>query len=304
MTPVLRKAEELIADRSAEAGTRADAVRLLALRDVTAYAPALRGLLERAEPAAVQIAAVRALGATRGPEAASTFVSLWQGWTPAVRAEAVRALVRDSARIRVLLDAVAAGTINAAEIDRPLRIRMMMNDDERLRERARALFPESAAAGDGRTRDSRAEAVTKYHAAATLAGDAARGRQVYARVCSVCHQYRGADGTPFGPDLGEVRNRLPGALLVDILDPNRAIADRHALWTVELTDGSTAGGTIADETADAVTLRLPGGGDATIERARIKSMRVSAVSAMPEGLESQIDVQQMADLIAFIRGKS
>jgi hypothetical protein len=30
-------------------------------------------------------------------------------------------------------------------------------------------------------------------------------------------------------------------------------------------------------------------------------MRASSISAMPEGLEAQIDVHQMADLIAFIR---
>ena len=124
------------------------------------------------------------------------------------------------------------------------------------------------------------------------------------RICSTWHQYRGANGAAFGPDLGEVRNHLPDALLVDILDPNRAIADRYALWSVELTDGSTTGGIIADETADAVTLHLPGGSETTVPRARIKSMRVANVSAMPEGLEGQIDVQQMADLIAFIRGKS
>jgi hypothetical protein len=38
-----------------------------------------------------------------------------------------------------------------------------------------------------------------------------------------------------------------------------------------------------------------------VPRARIASMRASDMSAMPEGLEAQIDVQQMADLIAFIR---
>jgi hypothetical protein len=31
-------------------------------------------------------------------------------------------------------------------------------------------------------------------------------------------------------------------------------------------------------------------------------MRIARMSAMPDGLEAQIDVQEMADLIAFIRG--
>jgi putative heme-binding domain-containing protein len=301
---VLQQAEQLVADQRADAETRTDAVRVLAMRDVSSFAPQLRALLERVEPAAVQVAAVRALGAQNGPDVARTFIGLWDRWTPVVRSEAVRALVRESGRVRLLLDAIAAGTISAAEIDRALRIRMMMSDDDALRARARALFPESAAAGDRRTRGDRAQVIARYQAATALAGDPVRGRDVFARVCSACHQYRGANGIAFAPDLGEVRNHLPAALLVDILDPNHAIADRYALWTVDLMDGSSTGGTIAEETADAVTFRLPGGGQTTIPRARIKSLRVSTVSAMPEGLEAQIDIQQMADLIAFIRGKS
>ncbi len=138
----------------------------------------------------------------------------------------------------------------------------------------------------------------------TLDGDPGRGRQVFSRICSVCHQYRGAGGSPFGPDLGEVRNHLPAALLVDILDPNHSIAGGYALWNVELSDGSAIAGIIGEETPEAVTFRLPGGGQTTVPRTRIKSMHVSKVSAMPEGLEAQIDVQSMADLIAFIKGKA
>ena len=237
-------------------------------------------------------------------DTARTFIDLWDRWTPVVRNEAIRALVRDEGRIRLLLDAVASGRINATEIDRTLRIRMMMVEDEALRGRARTLFPESLAAGDAGTRDKRADVLARYRPAATLAGDADRGREVFSRACSACHQYRGANGSAFGPDLGELRNHLPPALLVAILDPNRAIADRYGLWDVELTDGTTTGGIIAEETADAVTLRVPGGTQTAVPRARIKAMRVLPLSAMPEGLETQIDVQQMADLIAFIKGRS
>jgi len=91
---------------------------------------------------------------------------------------------------------------------------------------------------------------------------------------------------------------------VDVLDPSHSIADGFALWSVELSDGTTVGGIVSEETSESVTLRLPGGSQTTLPRARITAMRASNVSAMPEGLESQIDVQQMADLIAFIRGQT
>ncbi|HEX6464513.1 MAG TPA: PVC-type heme-binding CxxCH protein [Vicinamibacterales bacterium] len=304
--PVLQKAEQLVADRRADAEVRADAVRLLALGDVRPHETLLRGVLARAEPTPVQVAAVRALGTLGGSGIAATFIELWDGWTPAVRDEAVRALVREPGRIRALLDAVAAGRIRMTEIDRSLRIRLMMVDDESQRARARALFSEAGpgSVAAGTPHESRADVIARYQPAVALAGDPQRGRDVFARICFTCHQYRGAIGSAFGPDLGEVRNHLPQALLVDILDPNNSIADGFALWSVELSDGTTVGGIISEETSESVTLRLPGGSQTTVPRARIKAMHASNVSAMPEGLESQIDVQQMADLIAFIRGKT
>ena len=297
---LLRKAEQLVADPRGDVESRADAVRLLATRNVGPHEALLRGVLTRAEPTPVQVAAVRALAGLKSTEVAVTFVDLWDRWTPAVRNEAARALVQEPGRIRVLLDAVTAGRIRATEIDRSLRIRLMMADDESLRARARALFAESSASG-GPANDARKDVLARYRPAATLAGDPDRGREVFSRVCSVCHQYRGAGGSAFGPDLGEVRNRLPGALLVDILHPNQSIADRYELWNVELSDGTSAAGVIGEETPDSITFRMPGGSQTTVPRARISSMHASNVSAMPEGLEAQIAIQEMADLIAFIK---
>jgi putative heme-binding domain-containing protein len=230
----------------------------------------------------------------KGDRSATVFLDLWERWTPAVRDEAVRALVREPGRVRLLLDAVTAGKIRATEIDRPLRIRLMMQAEDDLRARARALFGESAAAQKA--------AANRYAKAASLPGDGGRGREVFTRACAMCHQYRGAAGATYGPDLGEVRNRLPMSLLTDILHPNQSIADGYELWFVQLSDGGAIGGVIGAETPTSITVRQPGGAETTVARSRIASMRIADASAMPEGLEAQITVQQMADLIAFIKG--
>lgn len=287
------EAERIATDAHGDAGSRADAVSVLALHDGAAYANLFRRLLGAGEPTPVQTAAVRALAALPAPDVANAFIAAWERWTPAVRDEAVRGLVRDPARVGALLDAVAAGKIRATEIDRPLRIRLMMLDDDALRNRARSLF--NVAAGSPRA------AVERYQAALSRPGDAQRGREVFSRTCTVCHQYRGGDGARFGPDLGEVRSHTPQSLLVDILDPNHAIADGYALWVVKLSDGGSLTGIVGSETPTSITLRLPGGSDTTVPRARIDAMHIADASAMPEGLEGQIDLQQMADLIAFLR---
>ena len=293
-TSLLQEAEKLVLDDSADAETRSDAVRLLALGDAGKYEAQLHGVLSRVAPVPVQVAAVRALGNVKGERSAAMFLELWERWTPAVRDEAVRALVREPGRVRLLLDAVAAGRIRATEIDRPLRIRLMMQAEDDLRLRARALFGESATAEKA--------AVSRYAKATALRGDGSRGRQVFTRACAMCHQYRGSAGSAYGPDLGEVRNRLPVSLLTDILHPNQSIADGYELWLVQLSDGGAIGGVIGAETPTSITVRLPGGAETTVARSRIASMRIADVSAMPEGLETQITLQQMADLIAFIKG--
>lgn len=295
-TRVEQRAQQIATNASADATARADAIRLLALASVDRHEAVFRSVLTSPNPAPVQVAAVRAMATPSGARSAASFIEWWDGWTPGVRAEAVRAMVREPGRIRVLLDALEAKRIRISEIEWPLRVRMMMVDDEPLRARARAMLRHPGGAGG--------ENVEKFRAAATMAGDVQRGRDVFARTCASCHQYRSANGSRFGPDLGEVRGRLPLELLTDIIQPNRSIADGFELWSVELTDGTTISGVIGSETPTSVTFVLPGGNETTIARTRVTAMRIAPISAMPEGLGDALTLQSMADLIAFIKGGS
>jgi hypothetical protein len=47
-------------------------------------------------------------------------------------------------------------------------------------------------------------------------------------------------------------------------------------------------------------LRREGGEETVVPRARIRKMYASNLSAMPADLEQQIDLQQMADLLACL----
>jgi putative membrane-bound dehydrogenase-like protein len=291
-----QRAQKVATDSAADPAARADAIRLLALAGIGRYETVFQSILAKAEPAPVQIAAIRALAMPSGERNVTGFVDFWDRWTPVVRAEAVRAMVREPSRIRILLDALANQKIRLSEIEWPLRVRMMMVDNEALRARARDLLRQPAA--------SAGDAIDRYRPAATTVGNVQRGRDVFARTCASCHQYRGASGSRFGPDLGEVRGRLPLDLVTDILQPNRSIADGYELWSVELTDGGVVSGVISAETPTSVTFVLPGGNETTVARARIAAMRIAPISAMPEGLADALDVQSMADLIAFIKGGS
>jgi putative heme-binding domain-containing protein len=292
-TAALHEAERIAGDRREASDMRADAIRLLSLSSPQQYATVLRQALDPQEPATVQKAAVRAMGQIEGGDIGRFLLSNWSTMTPDIRDEAVDALMTEPARVQLLLDAIEARTVQTSTIGWRRSVRLMQNRDERLREQARALLGEQPG--------SREEVVEQYQAALTTRGNPERGRQVFSAACATCHQIDGEDGTAFGPDLSTVRHWSPHALLSKILAPNRSIADGYELWMVERRGGDSVVGVIAAQLPTSITLRNAGEQEATIPRADIESITALNVSAMPAGLERQINERQMADLLAFLR---
>ena len=99
-----------------------------------------------------------------------------------------------------------------------------------------------------------------------------------------------------------MKNRGAEAILLNVLDPNREVTPQYVDYVVETTDGRTLDGMLAAETATSVTLKRAEDVTDTVLRSNIKRMRGGQVSIMPEGLEQQLDVQAMADLITYVMG--
>jgi putative heme-binding domain-containing protein len=68
-------------------------------------------------------------------------------------------------------------------------------------------------------------------------------------------------------------------------------------------DGRMYDGIISNETTSYITLRGGAeGGDETVLRKTIANIRASSVSLMPDGLETGLGKQGLADVIAYLRG--
>ncbi len=104
-----------------------------------------------------------------------------------------------------------------------------------------------------------------------------------------------------GPDLSGIAGRAPEALLSDIVDPNREVAPDFAMISVATRRGQVIAGILAEETATTLKLRRAEGVEDTLLRSEIDELRSTGKSLMPEGLEQNINLQEMADLIAFLR---
>ena len=66
------------------------------------------------------------------------------------------------------------------------------------------------------------------------------------------------------------------------------------------TQGRTITGLIKAENANSITIARADGTSDTVLRIDIDELISSKLSFMPEGLEKQIDQQQMADLLAYL----
>ncbi len=282
----------VVADSAASATLRRDALQLLALTDPAPYEATLRSLLHPYTDADVQVAAVHTMGRIRGVAPADTLLGLWAQLTPSVRDAVVDVCMRSGDRMARLLEALEAGIVQPSAIGWDRTVVLMRDTQGEVLERARALLSEQG--------QVRADVLVRYQGVLERTGSAEAGREVFVRVCATCHQVGGQDGIAFGPDLATVRHWSHAALLTDILDPGRTLADGYEAWTVTRIDGQTISGVVAAETPTTITLAQPGGVALSIARASIAQMQAANQSAMPPGLEAQITEAEMADLLAFL----
>jgi putative membrane-bound dehydrogenase-like protein len=288
----LDRAERAARDDGADPALRADSIDLLAL-DRTRSHEWLRALVSPAQPEAVQVSAVRALGRETGAPVGRLLLERWSTLSPAARHEAGDVLLGDGERVWLLVDAIKGGTVQTWTLDFWQKRDLVMHRDPAVREASRALLED-----DPR---QRAETVRRYAAALDGAGDAGRGAEVFARACAMCHGIGGKGGIDLGPDLATVRHRPPLALLSDILLPSGSIAQSYETWLVERTNGDTEAGVLASQTPASITLRQGPASEVTILRSEIRRMTVSPQSSMPADLDKVITPAEMADLIAYLR---
>jgi putative heme-binding domain-containing protein len=62
-------------------------------------------------------------------------------------------------------------------------------------------------------------------------------------------------------------------------------------------------GLLASESDDTVVLRMAEGREQAIGRDQIDEIRASDVSLMPEGIEKDVTVQNMADLLEYLKNR-
>jgi putative heme-binding domain-containing protein len=254
----------------------------------------LAGWLVPQVDADVQGVAIGALARSGAAGVPGAFAEAWPALGPASRTRAVDAWLSRPEWMADLLDRVESGLLAPGSLSLQQRDRLLGSPDGALAGRAKTLL-----AGGGSA--ARKDVVARYREALESDGDAARGRDTYLRVCAACHR-RGAYGHDVGPNLATVIEHAPERLLTNILDPNADIQPGYQASTCVLDSGEVVAGLIAAETGGSVTMKLADGTVRQIARAEIEELVTSNRSFMPEGMEETVTVEQMRDLLAYLRG--
>lgn len=292
LAPLFARAEATLWRSDSAEADRLEALDLLSLVRWERAGRSIVLGLDKTIPAVVQVRAVEAVGLGARDDAGGVLVDAWPRLQPPAQAAALKVLLARPALSIQLLQAVERGIVPATDFS--------ASDIEALCSHrspdVAALARRALAAVRPKSRE---EVLAAFQPAIDLRGDAVRGREVFEQRCLVCHR-AGDSGIEVGPNLQTVKNRGRDGLLSAIVDPHREVAPAYVAYTVNTKEGATFQALITRDDASGLTLRLMGGIDVTLARSAIAGSSSEGRSLMPEGLESGLTVQAMADLLTYI----
>jgi putative heme-binding domain-containing protein len=221
----------------------------------------------------------------------------WPQLTPATQLAAIEPMTATVESMRLLLDNVALGKVSKDLVNTNQLRKWLTSDNREIIEATEAIW------GKVRPTDNAARAEL---VAATLAritqggqGSATRGEAIFDRVCSQCHVLHGK-GFEVGPNIvGNGRGNLQ-QLVSNILDPSLVIGEAFQAKTVLTVDGEVVTGLVAAEDERYLKLKIQGGKTIEFEKQDVEQIKASGNSLMPEGVESQMQTQELLDLVAYL----
>ncbi len=290
---ILPTVQALVSDRSPLLAQQADRLRLIRWAAPDQAREILGQLLSPLFSGPVQQTAIQSLVANDAASA-KLVVDRLASVTPAVGEQALGHLATQITGQRAIADGIVAGTVNASGL--PAEVKRLLSDsrDPQIRDVLAAQLAASTELPAG-------ELYQRYQNGLSGAVNLENGQHVFQRVCASCHAPP-TDRQPVGPSLTTVSDQPAEQILLSILEPNREVNSRYLRVQVVTLDGQVVSGITTAETEETVVIVDSQGVAFTIAREDIDELQVSNQSLMPEQLDKEITVEQMRDLIGYIRG--
>jgi putative heme-binding domain-containing protein len=237
-------------------------------------------------------AALKAVVAYPKEEVSIALLAGWSRYTPARRDAVLGALLGAPFHLKGVLTAVEMKRLPANAFTGVRRRQVLAAKDPIIKAMAERLLTVSA----------RPEALAEASKALALTPVPANGRIVFNSICATCHRLD-QEGHAVGPDLFDIRRQTKENILFHIVNPDAEIAPAFTAYLAEAKDGRVLSGILIGDTPTSITLRGPLATEVTILRADLAKLEALPNSLMPTGLEASLTKQQIADLLAYLKGE-
>jgi putative membrane-bound dehydrogenase-like protein len=289
---LLDASPEVATDKTKAIEARSVAVKLMARLPWERSGQALLTLaLDDAQPD-LAAAALKAVVAYSKEDVSASLLAGWSRYTPARRDAVLGALLGVPFHVKGVLAAVEAKRLPASAFTGVRRRQVLAAKDPAVKALAERLLTVSA----------RPEALAEASQALALKPVPANGRAVFNAVCASCHRLD-REGHAVGPDLFDVRRQTKENILFHIVNPDAEIAPAFTAYLAEAKDGRVLSGILVGDTPTSITLRGPLGVETSLLRADLAKLEALPGSLMPTGLEAGLSKQQLADLLAYLKGE-
>ena len=292
----IRLINKLLKTQTAPAAVPVALVNLLTAAPAGQAENIFSGILQTASSPLLLQAAAQALARAQTTESAAAIYTDWNTLSRETRRQILLAAPRTEVSRNALYAALQTAQLGVAEIPFAVAATLSRTGEAAERRRFAEILKTEA-------NTDRAAVLREFSAVDALRGDPHRGGAIFNGQCQTCHAVLGTGGR-VGPDLSGAGRQSTAELLKHILDPSQTIEPDYLQYEIATRDGKVLTGLIADESDTTLALCDAQGKITPIARSELSEMRALATSLMPEGVETKIDPQAMADLIAFLRNPS
>ena len=268
---------------------------LVAARDVK-LPEVLRGLLSEPE---LRREALRGLGAFEDAKTAPAILKIFAKLDTAGKRDALTTLASRVSSAKALMAAVPRGTVKANELPADIVRQLRAHGVKDINATLDKVWGVSRS-----TPAAKLAEIAKYkkllEAKVNRPDNLPRGRALFQRTCAQCHKLYG-EGGEIGPDItGSNRNNLD-YLITNMLDPNAEIPNDYRTTILRTKDNRVLVGVIRRSEGQSVTIATPAE-VVTVAKRDVAAIDPQDFSMMPEGLVLALKVDELRDLVAYLRG--
>jgi putative heme-binding domain-containing protein len=291
----LEKSIQQLALKNDSSANQRTAVSILASSKSDSSKHLALGLLSSTDNALVK-AAIATSSTQDTPEFSNWLLERFPSALPEVRQEVFSAIRNNPKRLELMVERLESGKLSPHVLDASQVQSLSGVRDRAIADRLAKILSNSINANRQKVVDEYSKQLT----AIDVAPNKNNGKAIFSKNCSACHKLDGV-GASVGPDISDSREQSFEKLLISVLDPNRSVDANFFRYLARTEEGIVVEGLLKDSNSQTITLQSLNGAMTTLNRSEIEEFKSSGMSLMPEGIESQISIEEMAELLWYVK---